>query len=847
MGGIFGSTTISTSDKRINSMRIQQSAYGLTQPLVYGKNRVAANMFWYGDFKATAHTTTTKSGGKGGKTKTKNTTYTYSASLMLGLCENKIKDIGIIWRDKEQIVTGNMPIIIGYKRQGFNSLKPIIEYRIQTPIEQLGFELFDGDHNPVWGYLASKHPDEAVHYPFLGYVACANYDLGGSAALSNHNFEVISDITFSETIHDANPADVIEDFITNPRYGAAPSLNMADLSEFRTYCAATNLLISPALTEQREAFEIISEIVEAVNCAVVPSPDGLKIRSYGDSAVTGNGVTFTPNLEPVYHLTDDDFLGEDQPIRVRRSRDTDAYNHCQIEYANRFNQYNTETVEAKDQANIEMFGLRTQDPVKFDFFCEPKIARHAVQLLLQRRLYVRNEYEFELGWKYCRLEPMDIVTITDESLGLNQFPVRITRVEEDEEGVLSITAEELAVGSRSAVEYDLQSSNGYQGGNEEPGNVNAPAIFEPPLELTDGKNQIWVAASGGINWGGCNVWASIDNTTYEMIGTIYGSARYGTLVSAIDADDTSMQVQLNTSSQIFGGTLEDAEVDATLCKVGDEYINYIDATLDGSGRYTLSSMLRGRFDDASSHNAGESFVRIDRAIFEYDFNPNMIDKQIYLKFTSFNGLEQKEETLDEVTAYSYTINGGRPTGVKGLSLQSAFEAMSFKAQWQSAAGATGYIVQIMSGGVLLREVETTNTDYSYSMDEAKIDGIQRAYTVRVASKNGSIVSTFAELNISNPVPPQLLNVYTSATADSITVTWIPSEVPDLKDYQVWVSPNANFDPDTLAASWTGTENACTITGLQSTTTYYVRVAARDVWKPTSWNYSTRITQATADS
>lgn len=829
MGGIFGTTTVSTSDKRINSMRIQQSAYGLTQPLVYGKNRVAANMFWYGDFKATAHTTTTKSGGKGGKTKTKNTTYTYSASLMLGLCENKIKDIGIVWRDKEQIVT---------KTEGGVQLKPI---------DQVGFELFDGDHNPVWGYLASKHPDEAVHYPFLGYVSCANYDLGGSAALSNHNFEVISDITFSETIHDANPADVIEDFITNPRYGAAPSLNMADLSEFRTYCAATNLLISPALTEQREAFEIISEIVEAVNCAVVPSPDGLKIRSYGDSAVTGNGVTFTPNLEPVYHLTDDDFLGEDQPVRVRRSRDTDAYNHCQIEYANRFNQYNTETVEAKDQANIEMFGLRTQDPVKFDFFCEPKIARHAVQLLLQRKLYVRNEYEFELGWKYCRLEPMDIVTITDESLGLNQFPVRITRVEEDEEGVLSITAEELAVGSRSAVEYDLQSSNGYQGGNEEPGNVNAPAIFEPPLELTDGKNQIWVAASGGINWGGCNVWASIDNTTYEMIGTIYGSARYGALVSAIDADDTSMQVQLNTSSQIFGGTLEDAEVDATLCKVGDEYINYIDATLDGSGRYTLSSMLRGRFDDASSHNAGESFVRIDRAIFEYDFNSNMVGKQIYLKFTSFNGLEQKEETLDEVTAYSYTINGGRPAGVKGLSLQSAFIGTSFKVQWQPAAGASGYVVQILSGGVLLRTVETTNTDYSYSMEEAKIDGIQRAYTVRVASKNGSIVSTFAELNISNPVPPQLLNVYTSATADSITVTWIPSEVPDLKDYQVWISTNANFDPDTTAARWTGTENACTITGLQSTTTYYVRVAARDVWKPTSWNYSTRITQATADS
>lgn len=829
MSGVFGGGTVSTSDKRINSMRIQQSAYGLCQPLVYGKNRVAANMFWYGDFTATAHTTTKKQGGKGGGVKTKNTTYTYSASFMLGLCENKIKDIGIIWRDKEQIVP---------KTEGGIQLKPI---------DQLGFELFDGDYNPVWGYLYSKHPDQALPYPFLGYVACANYDLGSSASLSNHNFEVISDITFSDTIHDANPADVIEDFITNPLYGASPSLQMADLSEFRTYCAAANLLISPALTEQREAFEIINEIVEAVNCAVVPSPDGLKIRSYGDSVVSGNGVTFIPNLEPVYHLTDDDFLGEDQPVRVRRSRDTDAYNHCQIEYVNRFNQYNTETVEAKDQANIEMFGLRTQDPVKHDFFCEPKIARHAVQLLLQRKLYVRNEYEFELGWKYCRLEPMDIVTITDESLGLNRFPVRITRVEEDEEGVLSITAEELAVGSRSAIEYDLQSSNGYQGGNEEPGNVNAPDIFEPPLDLTGGKNQIWVAVSGGINWGGCNVWVSLDNTTYEMVGTIYGSARYGTLVSAIEADDTEMQIQLNTSSQMFSGTVEDAEVDATLCRVGDEYINYVEATLDGSGLYTLSDVIRGRFDDAGSHNSGEAFVRIDRAIFNHDYNENMVGKQLYLKFTSFNGLQQREQTLDEVTAYSHTITGSRPSGVKGLSLQSAFEGTSFKVQWQSAAGATGYIVQIMLGGVLLREVETTNTDYSYSMDEAKIDGVQRAYTVRVASKNGSIVSTFAELNINNPVPPQLLNVYTSATGDSITVTWIPSEVSDLKDYQVWISKNANFNPDTLAASWTGTENACTVGNLESTTTYYVRVAARDVWKSTSWNYSARITQATAEA
>ena len=468
-------------------------------------------------------------------------------------------------------------------------------------------------------------------------------------------------------------------------------------------------------------------------------------------------------------------------------------------------------------------------------------------MCLQRLLYVRNEYEFQLGWKYCLLEPMDIVTITDVSLGLDRFALRITRVEEDDDGVLTITAEEVAEGSRSAIEYDLQASNGYQGGNEEPGNVNAPAIFEPPLDMTDGKNEVWMAVSGGLNWGGCNVWASLDNTTYELIGTIYGSARYGQLVAPITANATSMQIQLNTASQLFSGTLLDAQTDQTICKVGDEYFNYQEATLNGSGLYTLSDVLRGRFNDAQNHNAGESFIRLDRAIFEYSFNTNLIGKQIYLKYTSFNGLEQKEQTLDEVTAYSYTLNGGRPSGVIGLSLQSPFVGTSFKVQWQSTAGANSYIVQIWSNGVKLREVETTNTDYSYSIEEAKVDGVQRAYTIRVASKRGSNLSTFAELSISNPVPPVLSNIYTASNANSITINWVPSDVPDLKDYAVWLSATADFDPTTTAPSWTGTALTTTIGGLQATTPYYIRVAARDVWKETTWNYSNLITQSTSEA
>ena len=62
---------------------------------------------------------------------------------------------------------------------------------------------------------------------------------------------------------------------------------------------------------------------------------------------------------------------------------------------------------------------------------------------MQRRLYVRNSYKFKLGWRYALLEPMDIVLISDAALGLSRAAARVTQIEEDQNGELTITAEEI--------------------------------------------------------------------------------------------------------------------------------------------------------------------------------------------------------------------------------------------------------------------------------------------------------------------------------------------------------------------------------------------------------------------
>jgi hypothetical protein len=59
----------------------------------------------------------------------------------------------------------------------------------------------------------------------------------------------------------------------------------------------------------------------------------------------------------------------------------------------------------------------------------------------------------------------------------------------------------------------------------DPGDTNPPILFEPPPGLTAGDTEVWIIATGGANWGGCQIWLSLDGTTYAYAGTIYRGGR----------------------------------------------------------------------------------------------------------------------------------------------------------------------------------------------------------------------------------------------------------------------------------------------------------------------------------
>ena len=121
----------------------------------------------------------------------------------------------------------------------------------------------------------------------------------------------------------------------------------------------------------------------------------------------------------------------------------ESINWLSIEYLDAANSHNPQVIATFDQGAIDAYGLRTQPSVQAHSITNPTSATVSAQLTLQRRLYLRNTYKFKLGWRYALLEPMDIVLISDAALGLSQAAVRITQIEEDQNGELTITAEEI--------------------------------------------------------------------------------------------------------------------------------------------------------------------------------------------------------------------------------------------------------------------------------------------------------------------------------------------------------------------------------------------------------------------
>src|SRR5258705_5079439 len=355
-------------------LRVQRAVQGTPIPIGWGANRLAPNLIYYNDFKATQVQQSSGGGqgagvGGGGKGGGGSTQTNYAATVVCGLCEGPIIGVGT-QAGSTANVSGN---VLGSQTNnlffnGFNNpitqattqalINKIITSTTTSPIGNgvwvsgnisslaaLNFALFTGDYTQTaWSFVTTNHPNDARAYRGIAYVAAAPFNLNTSPELPALNFEVLFGFFEpSNTTLDANPRDIVVDFLTNAKYGLqfpAGRIGDTNLVAFYNYCQAVGIWMSPILSSAKSAQSFMQDLLYGCVAEAVWSNGLLKIVPYYDAPASAHGATYIPNLSPIYDLTDDDFLGGgnnsyQSPVIVSLKAVTDTYNDIKIQYLDR--------------------------------------------------------------------------------------------------------------------------------------------------------------------------------------------------------------------------------------------------------------------------------------------------------------------------------------------------------------------------------------------------------------------------------------------------------------------------------------------------------------------------------
>jgi hypothetical protein len=647
----------------------------------------------------------------------------------------------------------------------------------QSAPELINFELFGGGQGQaVWPFLENGgswqlgggsadvasgtmpgDPGQALGYTKISYVGYGPMFLGESAQVQDNTFEILTPDAFGGGITDCNPVQCIYRVLTDNSWGlgsgtvpfpvsaidngssgswggavGTPGTRSVSSTAWNWF-AANNFFISPKLDSQESAASVIGKWLEAGMCAAFMSEGLLKLVPYGSTSAAANGCTWIGPQSYVAALDDTCFVskeGED-PVKLTRSPWQDVITKTQIGFCNRANQYQDDVCQESDQAAINRFGLRVEEPVSFDFIKTLTSATFAANMRVKRSTSIRNTYEFVLPFIYSYLEPMDIVTLTTSSawaaglnnvnLSVNNLPVRITKVEDDPAAGIKFTCEDYQALAAEPVLFNKQISSASVLVNQwaQPGNSEV-VMFEATSRLTKQQgNTIMIGACGTTaQWGGCNIWVSRDGENYTQVGTIEDAARIGVLAdsfaSGSDPDTVNYLVVdlAENCSPLDAGSDADADNNVTMCFIGsttaEEVISYSVCVVTGDNQYSMGDpslggyIRRGQMGTSiNSFAAGSLFMRLDDSVFQYQYDPTWAGQTLYFKFQSFNQFNNNAQPLPSLTATAFTVPGLNPGTIdasSGLVLNSTPTIGAGPLGWTPAVSNTQATINIGNYG-----------------------------------------------------------------------------------------------------------------------------------------------------
>jgi hypothetical protein len=305
------------------------------------------------------------------------------------------------------------------------------------------------------------------------------------------------------------------------------------------------------------------------------------------------------------------------PYILTRQEDLVLPQRQEVHFLNRLQRYET-NVQAAQRSTQDATDTAT---MRLSLVLSESHARAIAQTLLADRWAERSSLTLQLPMAYAALEPGDVIGLTD---GTATHRIRVNKVQIGHPGVVRIKG---VIDAAQTWDGYIAPTIGSDGTLVLPSPVTRLEVLDIPALPVDTQDALilrFAACGVSDGWTGSTLVRVMPSGDDEILLTITKAATIGSAVNALASASSQVFDELNTVDVALLGTTTLANASelsvlggANVAVLGDEVIQFKNATQVSAGVYRLSGLLRGRLGTEAAiagHVVGERFVLLDDAV-----------------------------------------------------------------------------------------------------------------------------------------------------------------------------------------------------------------------------------------
>ena len=438
--------------------------------------------------------------------------------------------------------------------------------------------------------------------------------------------------------------------------------------------------------------------------------------------------------------------GNEVAYELSRQEDLVLPDKLEVHYLSRLKSYAT-VVETAFRGTQE---VKETETIRVSLVVADSHARAIADTQLSQRWAERSSITLQLPMRYAALEVGDLLQLTTANA---VHKIRVRQVQIGKPGMVKVKG---VIDIAETWDGYIAPTTGSDGVRVIPIPATRLEVLDIPAfpgESQDALTVRFAACGVAEGWTGATVLRELGEDD-ETLLTIDRAAIIGNTTTALASGTAYVFDRMNTVDVILLGDQTLASTTelnvlngANSAVIGNEVVQFVNATALGPNQYRLSTLLRGRLGTEryiAGHTEGERFVLLDGAVSSQRYALSTIGQSWNLRASSF-GTSLNEGSESAVTIMGESLKPLSPVGIRGVREAGNDLRLSWLRRARIDGGlrdgvdiplmetSEAYEIDIMSGAAVVRTLTATSTEVVYTAAQqiADFGSLPTSLTVRI--------------------------------------------------------------------------------------------------------------------